>query len=101
MCKVLILFLILMIISHNGNYLEDEDIEIFDAPKEYLITNTFLRRNSRFPGQHFENNIEPKIIDLRHKISKEVLEEIKNSEISYLINLDDEDTKEMRGFFAN
>lgn len=90
-----------MMISLDGNHFEDEDTEIFDSPKEYLITNTFLRRNSRFPGQRFDSNIEPKIIDLRKKISKEVLEEIKNSEISYIINLDDEDTKELRGLFSN
>lgn len=90
-------------ISENGNYLSEDDIEMFEIlPKEYFLTNTFLNRNQHFPGKNLVRTKGLLMVSALKKTNKEVLEHFRRSENSPFLDLDQEENSgDMRNFLAN
>lgn len=85
-------------ISKKGNYFDEEDIRMLRGlPIEYIKTNSFLTTATRkFP--HIKG---PQMIDLRWPISREILEQIQRSEVSFLVQINEDEEEELKDFFVN
>lgn len=101
MVRLIPFLLILLMVSRKGNYFNEEDIELFaGVPSEYLKTNTFWRKP--FPLKNKIINIkEPYLVHLQRRISEELLERMKRSEVAFLVQLEEDEEEEFREFFVN
>ena len=106
MFKLIPFILILLMITQKGNHFNKDDITFYSqVPTEYLITNTYVKKSlvsRRFLNKKnlfkFKN---PQVVDLRRKMTKEILNSIRNSKISFLVDLDDDEKEELKEFFVN
>lgn len=97
------ILLLLLMTSRKGIYFDDDD-DYFDVlegiPTEYIKTNSFLR-SPVIKSKIFGEAKGPHIVNLRKKLSKEVLDQIKKSEVTFLVQFDESEEEEWREFFVN
>lgn len=87
-------------ISKKANYMNESDEEVVtDYASEFLKTHMHTQK----PTITKNNLIESRgfIVDLRRKVSREVLEKVKSSEVKYFVYLDEEEEEELKELFLN
>lgn len=91
------MLLIVLMISKKANYLSEEDEDIMtEIPKEFIKT-TFAQKSKTIR----KKMIGGFVVDMRKKISKEVMDRIQSSEVKYFVHLNEQEEENLREYFVN
>lgn len=86
----------------KGNHFSEDEVEWMDTlPKEYLMTNSYSRRPIYLPDKKVIRMLTGQTIDLRKPIIQKLFDQVENSGVAFLINLDDDEQEEFGDIFVN
>lgn len=99
MFKLVPFLLILLMISKKANYLNEDDEEILnEISSEFIKTHLHTHKTKNMQKKFSKKGF---IVDLRKKVSKEVMDKIQSSQVKYFVYLDEDDEMEMHEMFVN
>lgn len=91
------LLLLLFILTRPASYFSRDDEEIFEfSPVEYIKTRSLAPRKEKQTEYRVIRMRNPQFIDLGHRVTKELWDDVENSEFSYVLHVSSEDNGELR-----
>lgn len=95
--KTIQLLLLLFILTRRTNYFSREEYELFDfLPVEYIKTRSLSPQKEKESVYWVIKMKNPQVNDMGQRVTKELWDDVENSEHSYVLHVSGEENNELR-----